>query len=345
MSAPALTAYASGSGQVSGDQLNTMVQNSTNVVNLRTFTGVLNMVVYLQGTTTSGDGGQGLFYWNSAGTGPDDNGTTSVVPTGATTGCWTRISNVAGTLASIANLSLLANISGGSAAPIANTLSAILDATMGSTQGSLLVRGASLWAPYTAGTAATVLTSNGAGTNPTWQAPAVGTGAMTLLSTQAISSVASVSELALAGGYTHYIWEISNLVSATNNVDAYFTVQQGGVFVGGTAYYSASVRSTGAAISATQDNGAAKFIVTGSFAGINNVGTSPSVLRIEFWQPSVASILNVIFDTMMNNGTTDVPLYVSGGGYVNANIATTGIKLVMSAGNITSATCKLYGVS
>lgn len=54
----------------------------------------------------------------------------------------------AGTIAfsSIANQRLLANISGGSAAASANTLTGILDNIMSSTQGAILNRGASVWA-------------------------------------------------------------------------------------------------------------------------------------------------------------------------------------------------------
>lgn len=91
MSAPSNQTYASGYGQVSGDNLNTFVQNVANVTGLRGFIGTAGMNVYLMGTTTTNDGGQGFFYWNASGTGPDDNGVTNVVPSGAATGCWTRI--------------------------------------------------------------------------------------------------------------------------------------------------------------------------------------------------------------------------------------------------------------
>jgi len=66
----------------------------------------------------------------------------------------------------IANHDILANISGGSAAPIANTMTAILDDTMGSTQGNILYRGASNWLVLAPGTNGQVLTQ-GAST-PSW---------------------------------------------------------------------------------------------------------------------------------------------------------------------------------
>ena len=69
-------------------------------------------------------------------------------------------------LASIADLRVLANVSGGSAAPIANTMTAILDATLGSTQGNILYRDASNWTVLAPGTNGQVLTQ-GAST-PAW---------------------------------------------------------------------------------------------------------------------------------------------------------------------------------
>ncbi|HEV2225076.1 MAG TPA: hypothetical protein VGR84_18940 [Candidatus Acidoferrales bacterium] len=53
------------------------------------------------------------------------------------------------TLPSIGTLDILANITGGSAAPIGNTLTAILDAILGTTVGSIIARGASVWGANT----------------------------------------------------------------------------------------------------------------------------------------------------------------------------------------------------
>lgn len=71
-------------------------------------------------------------------------------------------------LASIADLRLLANISGGSAAPSANTLTAIIDAIIGSTQGQILYRDALAWTALAVGTAGQFLQTGGAGANPAW---------------------------------------------------------------------------------------------------------------------------------------------------------------------------------
>lgn len=85
------------------------------------------------------------------------------------TGVVTSVGN-ATSFASIATLTLLANITGGSAAPIANTLTAVIDACLGSTQGNILYRGASTWSVLAPGTNGYVLTSGGAAANPAWAA-------------------------------------------------------------------------------------------------------------------------------------------------------------------------------
>jgi hypothetical protein len=84
--------------------------------------------------------------------------------TGLTGGAITTTGTIS--LASIADQRVLANVSGGSAAPIANTMTAILDATLGSTQGNILYRGAATWGVLAPGTNGQVLTQ-GAST-PSW---------------------------------------------------------------------------------------------------------------------------------------------------------------------------------
>lgn len=91
MSAPENTVYADGGAPVTGDGLNTFVQTVFTVSDLRAFVGVPGMQVIIQGTTAAGDGGQGVFWWNATGTAPDDNGATTVVPSGAGEGIWSRL--------------------------------------------------------------------------------------------------------------------------------------------------------------------------------------------------------------------------------------------------------------
>jgi hypothetical protein len=78
-------------------------------------------------------------------------------------------------LAAIANLRLLANISGGSAAPSATTVSLLLDAAISNAQGSVIYRSNTAWMALAPGTSGQFLATGGAAANPSWQnAPITG---------------------------------------------------------------------------------------------------------------------------------------------------------------------------
>ncbi len=90
MSAPELTAYADGVGQISADQLNTFCQTCDNLEQLQSFIGTIGQQVYLRGYVDIGDGGQGSWWWNPDAIGPSDN-VNVVIPDGAASGGWTRL--------------------------------------------------------------------------------------------------------------------------------------------------------------------------------------------------------------------------------------------------------------
>jgi hypothetical protein len=77
-------------------------------------------------------------------------------------------------MATMTNLTVKSNISGGVATPLDNTMTAILDATLGATRGMILVRGAANWAALALGSNTQVLTSNG--TDALWAAATGGGG-------------------------------------------------------------------------------------------------------------------------------------------------------------------------
>lgn len=78
-------------------------------------------------------------------------------------------------LAAIADDRVLANISGGSAVPGATSVSALLDATIGSTQGSMLYRSAAAWVALSPGSAGQFLATGGAAADLSWEdAPITG---------------------------------------------------------------------------------------------------------------------------------------------------------------------------
>jgi hypothetical protein len=84
-------------------------------------------------------------------------------------------------LASAADSRLLANISGGSAIPTPQTLSAILDHILTNARGTVLVRNISGWVGLPPGTNGYYLKTQGAGADLLWDAP-VGSGTLTSIS-------------------------------------------------------------------------------------------------------------------------------------------------------------------
>lgn len=71
-------------------------------------------------------------------------------------------------LATQSDQTILANISGGAAVPSASTLTAILDDILGTTQGSVLYRNATVWTTLSPGTNGQFLQTQGAAANPQW---------------------------------------------------------------------------------------------------------------------------------------------------------------------------------
>ena len=85
-------------------------------------------------------------------------------------------------LPGIGSNTILSNIAGGTSTPLANSLSAIIDSSIASTQGDVLYRNGSVWTALPPATAGQVLTTGGAGANPSWTT-VTGTGTVTNIAT------------------------------------------------------------------------------------------------------------------------------------------------------------------
>ncbi len=101
-------------------------------------------------------------------------GTTASDPAAAaiSSGTGILVGNASGSitisLAPIATLNILSNITGGAAAPIANTLTATIDAAIGATRGDILFRNATVWTVLAPSTAGFSLQTGGAGADPSY---------------------------------------------------------------------------------------------------------------------------------------------------------------------------------
>jgi hypothetical protein len=70
----------------------------------------------------------------------------------------------------VADGEIFSNVSGNTAIPTGNTLTEVLDHSLGNTQGSLIYRDATSWNSILPGTNGQVLRTNGTGQNPSWMA-------------------------------------------------------------------------------------------------------------------------------------------------------------------------------
>ena len=137
---------------------------------------MINKTVAFQTLQQSVPAGKVLMREPGTGTGPVQLVDVSTLATHIAVSGAAASAPASGSLPSIANNDLLANTSGSSAQPTAHTLTAYLDSVFGNTQGSILYRGASVWAELGPGTAGQFLKTQGASANPVWATVSSGTG-------------------------------------------------------------------------------------------------------------------------------------------------------------------------
>lgn len=147
----------------------------------------------------------------------------------------------------IANNALLANVSGGTAAPGATTLSAFLDTVLGSAQGSIIFRNGLIWTVLTPGSSGQFLQTQGASANPQWATPS------------ASSQIIKAGTAATSGGGTGSVsfgtpfpTSITSVTASINNATSIpdigeLIVNIGGLSTSGFTVYTTN-SSSGAAV-------------------------------------------------------------------------------------------------
>lgn len=131
-------------------------------------------------------------------------------------------------LANMADGMIMSNISGATASPADNSLTSILDYSIGSAQGTIAYRGASGWNALTPGLSGQLLQSGGAGGNPSWTTPVITPTQLTgVLNTSGRLTVTSGSPLennATSGTiyFTPYVGNIIPLYDGTNMIPTAF---------------------------------------------------------------------------------------------------------------------------
>lgn len=197
------------------------------------------------------------------------------------------------------------------------------------------------------GTAGQVLTSNGAGAMPTFQAGSAGSNALILLKTITASTAESVvfDNTVITNSYNKYIVEFDGVYGSASSTDVLLTVSTNN----GSGYLSANYFSAG------QHQGADTATITGadtgtsssinlSFAGGNGItsnSTSTAHGTIKFSNPLASAVCQFIFDFVGFNTSTFV--HYLGWGFNTGTTAINNIKIAPSTGTITG-NFHLYGI-
>ena len=194
------------------------------------------------------------------------------------------------------------------------------------------------------GTATHVLTSNGAGAAPTFQA-AAGGGSWTLISSTTASDDASITVTGITSTYASHAIFISDLVPASNDIRLYMRVgDSSGIDSGASDYSWRRDDNDGYnKVYAAENDTSDSEIELQTGAG-NNTGEA-SHGRLYLMNPSGSSNYPFISGQMTSHSHTDM---VWGGSMMamrNAAITMDRFQLFYSSGNITSGRITLWGIA
>ena len=197
------------------------------------------VVPVINGSTNANSGWYNVTPVTTIGTDPltyiqfGNSGTVTNVATGTglTGGPITGTGTIS--FAPIADADLLANTSGGSAAPLPTALTALIDYALGSTQGDILYRNGTVWTVLPPGTAGQALLTGGAAANPSW-------GASTLAAIANNSLLANISGSAA----------VPSATTLTALIDAALGNTQGDVlYRNGTVWHRTAARNSRSSLS------------------------------------------------------------------------------------------------
>ena len=192
------------------------------------------------------------------------------------------------------------------------------------------------------GTATHVLTSNGAGAAPTFQA--AGGGAWTFIAAAAASSSATLDfDNNLDGTYDQYVLILSSLIPATNGVNMYLKVGTGSTptYQGANYDYAFINFNTTSAVATIQQTSQAQIALT--YLTMSNTHLFNAVITID--DPVDATDPSPIgFQCHYYNDNPRISTNFGTGIYTPAT-AVTSLQILTSSGNIASGTARLYGVN
>ena len=194
------------------------------------------------------------------------------------------------------------------------------------------------------GTATHVLTSNGAGAAPTFQA-AAGGGAWNIISTQVASNSATLDITGLDSTYDIYAFGISDLVPETDNRNIYIRLGDSSGFDSGASDYAwTNFQNTSgdATVSGTKDASSSHIRLNLDVGTATGEGTGAIGFLL---QPGDATTFPVLTYDQTGTKADATCQQMRGVGRRNAVITVDRIQILMDTGNIVSGRFTVWGIA
>jgi len=196
------------------------------------------------------------------------------------------------------------------------------------------------------GSSGQLLTSNGAGALPTFQA-APSSGSWVFLQTATASNSAAITFTGLTSTYSAYKVFISNLAPITDATNFYMrtSTNNGSSYDSGASDYAWVVQTSEMATSPTQadtgDNADSEMQFSNS---LGNASNEVSCWEITIYNPSAAAYCQITVAGQVTN-PTPARFTLEGAGVRLTAADVDAIQFLMSSGNISAGTFKLYGIT
>lgn len=197
------------------------------------------------------------------------------------------------------------------------------------------------------GTAAQVLTSNGAGAAPTFQT--LSTGSLVLLADTDVSAVSTIDFTAFNNTlYENYLFIFENVKPATDSVRFQMrtSTDGGSTFDSGASDYNYSILVSTSTSTATDNQAGGSSSAIGLTVGNSGNAVNEQLSgHLYLYGPHLSLLTKCTFHTTGADTATNVKNHV-GSGYRFANLDVDGIRFFWSSGNFTAqGAIKMYGIA
>lgn len=207
-------------------------------------------------------------------------------------------------------------------------------------------------AAVAAGSSTQVLTSNGAGAAPTFQAPAAG-GSMVLIATSVASNSANLTITGLDDTYATYLVIGDDLRPATDNQNMHILLGDSGGIDSGGADYAWGARtnmaidgtsSSTALYTGDKDNSDSKMVINDSNVKVGNAATESASFHFYIHAANGTGLPRIQGRSVYPSGSAEFQDDVFAG-HRKAVIAVTQVQFLFASGNVTSGRMTVWGIA